>query len=91
MVSQLQWKSDFAFLSTAAVSALALTKAITEGHLTTSRSYSQFQGLTSVLTTLLGLIATVWGIGLAVLIIGAPVALAFNAILRVARIAFGSN
>jgi hypothetical protein len=38
-----------------------------------------------MLTTLLGLAATVWGIGLAILIIGAPIALALNLILRVAR------
>jgi hypothetical protein len=41
-----------------------------------------------MLTTMLGLVATVWGIALAVLIIGAPVALAFNIVLRLARMVF---
>jgi hypothetical protein len=41
-----------------------------------------------MLTTLLGLIATVWGIGLAVLIVGAPIALAVNLALRLARTVF---
>jgi hypothetical protein len=38
-----------------------------------------------MLTTALGVIATVWGIGLAVLIVGAPLALAVKLVLRLAR------
>lgn len=53
--------------------------------MTTSPSYSQFDNWTSALTTALGVIATVWGIGLAVLIVGAPLALAVNLVLRLAR------
>lgn len=53
--------------------------------MTTSRSYSQFENLTSMATTALGVIATVWGIGLAVLIVGAPLAMAVKLVLRLAR------
>lgn len=52
--------------------------------MSTTQSYSQFGNFTSMLTTLLGVIATVWGIGLAILIVGAPVALVINLILRFA-------